>query len=390
MIDSAVKILGPVPAANIDPQLLIQSQTSETSGYVMISYLEEANGPMYDLTLFKSNQVLGSFRMTPDLRFVLDAATILHKFRAHKMDATVSVSLYLASIELLNKLRDTFHFAPSLKLKPYGLTRKQIIQTANAAQVRNGYLELNTFADPADPRITILDVNRATRPISRVLQRFTTAQLKSSNYLLLFDVDKNRSHAATPTFGALPTSFQEADSTSDSLDSILESILVASDTGSGPHQHPLSSSAGQKELSIDSPLESKDENQTEPAVEPASPQLMALFAELRSALIALLGRARAARSLGRALTSSLPGEASKLRPVTEVGSSTDQPAIDTEENAKALIRCCINVPNHLILNKRKAREKLARILADRYSQHYAAFTSDELEFLESLWKKLTK
>ena len=127
-----------------------------------------------------------------------------------------------------------------------------------------------------------------------------------------------------------------------------------------------------------------------PAVEPASPQLIALFAELRSALIALLGQARAARSLNHALTSSLPGEASKLRQVTEAGSSTDPPVIVTEENAKALIRCCIDVPNHLILNKRKARDKLARILADRYSRDYAAFTSDEHEFLESLWKKLTK
>ena len=130
-------------------------------------------------------------------------------------------------------------------------------------------------------------------------------------------------------------------------------------------------------------------DEEEDPAKPGSPQLIALFAELRSALIALLGRARAARSLNRALTSSLPGEASRLRPVIEAGSSTDPPVIDTEENAKALIRCCIDVPNHLILNKRKAREKLARILADRYSQQYAAFTPDEHEFLESLWKILT-
>ena len=39
MIDSAVKILGPVPAAHIDPLLLIQSQTPDVSGYVTISYL---------------------------------------------------------------------------------------------------------------------------------------------------------------------------------------------------------------------------------------------------------------------------------------------------------------------------------------------------------------
>ncbi len=390
MINSAVKILGPVPAANIDPQLLIQSQTSDTSGYVMISYLLNPNSPIYDLMLFNSNQVTGSFRLTPDLRFVADAAAILEKFRAHKTDPACSVSLYLTSIEQLNRFRGVLHLTPSLKLKPDGLAREQILSAAKAVRVEHGYLELNSLDNPADPRVSILDINCAGKSISRVLRRFTTAQLRSSNCLLLYDIDRNQTDLVSRMSEPIPAPFQGVDSVPDSLDSILESILLASDTASEPHQHPLSSPAAQEELPIDSSLESTEEKQPEPAVEPVSPQFIALSAELRSALIALLGRARAARSLNRALTSSLPGEASKLRTVTEAGSSTDPPMIDTEENAKALIRSCIDVPNYLILNKRKAREKFARILADRYSQHYAAFTSDEHEFLESLWKKLTK
>ncbi len=390
MIDSAVKILGPVPAANIDPQLLIQSQTSDASGYVMISYLDEPDNPIYDLMLFKSNQVMGEFRMTPDLRFVLDAATILQKFRAYKTDQAVNVSLYLASIELLNKFRDTFHFAPSLKLKPDGLTRDQIIQAAKPAQVQNGYFELNNFADPTDPRVTILDVNHPNKSIPRVLRRFTTTQLKSSNCLLLYDIDKNRSHAAAQTPVAILTPFQEVDSAADSLDSILESILAPSDARGEPRQRPLPSQAGQEELSIDSSSESIEEGQSMSTAKPGSPQLIALFAELRSALIALLRRSRAARSLNRALTSSSPAKASALWQFIGADSDRDQPAIDTEEDAKLLIRCCIDVPNYLILKKRKARERLARILADRYSRNYAMFTPDQLEFLESLWKKVTK
>ena len=390
MIDSAVKILGPVPAANIDPQLLIQSQTSDAWGYVMISYFLEPNSLIYDLMLFKSNQVFGSFRLTPDLRFVVDAAAILQKFRAHKTDATCSVSLYSAPFEQLNRFRDVLHLTPSLKLKPDGLARSQILSAAKAVKVDHGYLELNSLDNPADPHVSILDVNYAGKSISRVLRRFTITQLKSSNCLLLYDIDKNRVDVTSQTSEPIPPAFQAGVSVADSLDSVLESILLASETASEPHQHPLSSPAGQKELSIDSSLESINGKQSVQNVDPASPQLIALFAELRSALIALLGRARAARSLNRALTSSLPGEASNLRRVIEASSSTDQPAIDTEENAKALIRCCIDVPGHLILKKKKACEKLARILADRYSQHYDAFTSDEHEFLESLWKKLTK
>ncbi len=390
MIDSAVKILGPVPAANIDPQLLIQSQTSDTSGYVMISYLLEPSSLIYDLMLFKSNHVTGSFRLTPDLRFVVDAAAILQKFRAHKTEAACSVSLYLAPIEQLNGFRDVLHLTPSLKLKPDGLAREQILSATKAVRVEHGYLELNTLDNPTDPRVTILDVNRAGKPISRVLRRFTTAQLRSSNCLLLYDIDRNQTDFVGRSSEPIPAHFQGVDSVPDSLDSILESILLDSETGSGPGQHPLSPPAGRKEISIDSSSESTEENQAGPAFEPASPPLIALFAELRSALIALLGRARAARSLDRALTSSLPAEASRLRQFITADSDRDKPAIDTEADVKGLIRCCIDVPNHLILNKKKAREKLARLLADRYSQQYAAFTSDQLEFLESLWKKLTK
>ena len=390
MIDSAVKILGPVPAANLDPQLLIQSQASESSGYVMISYLLEPGSLIYDLMLFNSNRVTRSFRLTPDLRFVVDAAAILQKFRAHKTVPTCSVSLYLAPIEQLNRFRDVLQLTPSLKLRPDGLAREQILSATRAARVEHGYLELNGLDNPADPRVTILDVNHAGKSISRVLRRFTTAQLKSANCLMVYDIDKNRVDVTSQTSEPISPAFQAGVSVADSLDSILESILVASDTGSEPHQHPLPSPAGHEELSLDSSSQSTKEEQSAHAVEHASPQLLALFAELHSALIALLGRARAARSLNRALTSSLPDEASKLRQVIEADSSTDQPTIDTEEDAKALIRCCTDVPNHLFLNRRNARENFARILADRYSQHYAAFTSDQLEFLESLWKKLTK
>ncbi len=385
MIDSAVKIFGPVPAANIDPQLLIQSQTSDASGYVMISYPLEANSLIYDLMLFKSNQVTGSFRLTPDLRFVVDTAAILQKFRTHKTDAACSVSLYLAPTEQLNRFRDVLHLTPSLKLKPDGLAWGQILSATKAVRVEHGYLELNNLDNPTDPRVSVLDVNHAGKSISRVLRRFTPAQLKSANCLLLYDIDRNQTASGGQTSESITPPFQGG--VPDSLDSILESILLDSETGRGSGQHPSSSPAVQEELQIDSSSESIEEKQAAPAVESASPQLIALFAELRSALIALLGRARAARSLNRALTSSLPGEASKLRPVAEAGSSTDPPMIDTEENAKALIRCCIDVPNHLILNKRNAREKLARIISEKYTQGYDRFKPGEVQFLDSLWKR---
>ena len=395
MIDSAVKILGPVPAANIDPLLLIQSQTPDVSGYVMISYLQDSQNRFYDILMFNSNEVLGSFRMTSDLRFALDKTAVLQIFRDHKLDNSVSVSLYSAPTEQLTRFQDTFRFVPSLKLKPNGLSRSQIASAVKAVKIGDAYLELDDFTDGQEPSITILDVNHGTRTISRVFHRFTTAQLRSSNRLLLYDIDKNKaaiyqSNAhPSPVLGeGLGEGPPAAEP--DSLDSILESILAASDATSEPHQPPLPSPPGQEELPIDSSSELTEEEQSMPAAKPVSPQLIALFAELRSALVAILGRARAARVLNRALASSSPAEAPNLRQFVEANSSTDQTVIDTDDNAKVLIRSCIEVPNSLILNKRKAREKLARILADRYSHDYSALTLENRDFLESLWKRLTK
>ena len=281
------------------------------------------------------------------------------------------------------------HLTPSLKLKPDGLARSQILSAAKAVRVEHGYLELNTLDNPADPRVSILDMNRASKSNPRVLRRFTTARLRLSICLLLYDVARNRDALSCQSTVPSPSKGEGQDE-GDSLDSILESILLDSETRSGSGQHPLSLPAVQEELSIDSSLESTEEKQPEPTVEPASPQLIALFAELRSALIALLGRARAARSLNRALTSSLPGEASKLRPVAEADLSTDPPAIETEDEVTSLIRCCIHVPDHLIINRRKARERLAQTLANGYSRHYSGLTPKELNSLESFWKELSE
>ncbi len=397
MIDSAVKILGPVPAANIDPLLIIQSQTPDVSGYVMISYLQDSQNHFYDILMFQSNEILGSFRMTPDLRFALDVAAILLMFRTHKTDNHVWVTLYNVPMEQLAKFRDTFHYTPSLKLKPDGLTRKQIVSAMDAVDFGSAYLELDDFSSAAEPVITVLDVNHNTSSISTVFARFTNAQLRSSNRLLLYDIDKNREvlahmqHIPSPSFGEGQGEGGPCSDPEQSLDSILQSILASPTTHTQPHKSTLPLPADRDEPTVDVPKGPvPDDGPSLPATQPASPQLVALFAELGSALIALLGRARAARVLNRALASSSPEASSNLRQFTEADPAADQPTIDSEEDAQVLIRATVDATRYLTINKRKVREKLARILADSYSQHYPRFTPEETDFLESLWKKLTK
>ena len=397
MIDSAVKILGPVPAANIDPLLLIQSQTPDVSGYVMISYLQDSQNHFYDILMFQSNEIFGSFRMTADLRFALDVAAVLQMFRTHKADSSASVSLYKVPIEQLSKFRDTFHYTPSLKLKPDRLTRKQTVSAMEAVDFESAYLELDDFTTAAEPVINILDVNHNTTSTSTVFARFTNAQLRSSNRLLLYDIDKNR--AASCQSNAHPSSVlgeglgeggvpKEPEQ---SLDSILQSILASPATRTQSHKSTLPLPADRDEPRMDSSKEPVADNPPSvPATPPASPQFVALFAELRSALVALLGRARAARVLNRALASSSPQASSNLKQFIAADPAADQPAIEREEDAQVLISAAVDATRYLTINKRKAREKLARILADSYSQDYPKFTPEERDFLESLWKKLTK
>ncbi len=395
MIDSAVKILGPVPAANIDPLLLIRSQSPDMSGYVMISYLHSSEDRFYDILMFNSNEVLGSFRMTSDLRFALDKTAVLQIFRDHKLDNSVSVSLYSAPTEQLTRFQDTFRFVPSLKLKPNGLSRSQIASAVKAVKIEDAYLELDDFTNGEEPSITIHDVSHGARTISRVFRRFTTAQLKSSNRLLLYDIDGNRNSLSCQKLTPSPFqgngSAEDQDTDLNSLDSFLQSILSATTTLNQPLKTSPISAADIRTLTPDPPNESADaDHPAAPAKSPASPQIIALFAELRSALVALLGRARAARVLNRALASSLPERASRLWRFIAADAAHDEPAIDTEEDVRELIRCCIDVTNYLVINKRKAREKLARILADRYSRDYDALTLEERQFLELLWKKITR
>lgn len=397
MIDSAVKILGPVPAANIDPLLLIRSQSPDVSGYVMISYIHNSEDRFYDILMFNSNEVLGSFRMTSDLRFALHVAAVLQMFRTHKTGSSVSVCLYEVPMEQLNKFRDTFHYTPSLKLKPDGLTNKQIVSAVEAIDFESAYIELDDFTNATEPVITVLDVNHNTSSVSTVFARFTNTQLRSSNRLLLYDIDKNKAaiyqgHAhPSPVLGEGLGEGASCGEPEQSLDSILQSILASPTTHTRPHKSTPPLPAEGDEPKMDVPKEPvADDPPSLPPTQPASPQLIALFAELRSTLIALLGRARAARVLNRALASSSPQASSNLRQFIEAGPEADQPAIEREEDAQVLIRTTVHATQYLTINKRKAREKLARILADSYSQDYPKFTPEERDFLESLWKKLTK
>ncbi len=377
MIDSAVKILGPVPASHIDPLLLVQSQAPDVSGYVEIAHPDGAEGPFYDILMFSAGDVFGAYRLMPDIRFPLDTASVLESFRTRKGDPSVTVSLFAAGLEQLAAFSDTFTYEPSLKLKPRLMSRSQIVTLLESIQSDNSYLEVSDFTDASAPFISILRMNHRPGAVSETLSGFTNSRLRASERLLLYDIDRNRS--ALSCRKAAPPPVASSDS-SESLDSILRSILSATPAPLHPKTPATSITPPPEQLAEATPAEG--------AVPPdhASPVLVALFVELRSALIALLGRARAARVLRRALASSQASEPVDL----DLLFDADPPPLGREDAARAVIAAIIDSPGYLALNRHKSREKLARILSDRYSRDYTSCSDDELTFLESLWKKLTK
>ncbi len=348
-------------------------------------------------------------------RFKTDANSILQTFRCHKADSSVNVFLYSASMEQLSKFRDTFYFAPSLKIKPGVLSRNQLLSAIKSIDFENAYLEINEFRDTAEPRVTIVELSHDDASIAETVGRFTNAQLRVSNCLLLYDVDKNKealhqdSGHPSPNLGegrASPVMLQ-CGGEGNSLDSLLASILSSSaaahlrqDVSSADHQLPkpaLSSPTAPHEPSDDSEVESPAEDSPSlPPKHPASPLLITLYIDLRAALAALLGENRATRVIRRSLSKSNGSTTSTLpHGFSEVSFGLDNPSADhlselADEDIRSLIRSCVESADLLILNKRKAREKLAHIIADHYSRNYASFTPGEFDFLESLWTKLTK
>jgi hypothetical protein len=190
MINGAKQIIGAVPGIHLDPLLLVQSQSGESTGFIMIGYqrhtgLEQsAPSTFFDLFFFRGPEIYDCARMNQDVRFQLQLDVALETFRRHRTDHGALVYLFTSSADDLRRFQSTLYYEPCLKIQLEGLSRKRISLLLKTTGCQRGIIECNGFDDLA-PSVDLQeissfdDIAQYRPPLKR-------------GRLLLYDIEKNK------------------------------------------------------------------------------------------------------------------------------------------------------------------------------------------------------
>ncbi|MGA9116799.1 MAG: hypothetical protein WB626_08495 [Bacteroidota bacterium] len=161
MLAGARRIIGGVPALNLDPFLLAESQQPGPHGYILIAHREPR--PLWDLLILEGPRIMECARMTSDARSSVSPQRIGSRLQDHRRSA--SVFLFEASFELLERFMTTLHTEPCLKVHTASLTPRQIREMVRATGCRRGILEHNSFGE--DPPLIELHPLAPGDPLPR-------------------------------------------------------------------------------------------------------------------------------------------------------------------------------------------------------------------------------
>jgi hypothetical protein len=189
MINGATKIIEGVPGKHLDPLLLAQSQSHDSTGFIMLAYdkrLETSlsqSSRFYDLLFFRGPEIFESARMNQDLRFRLDVETALQTFRLQALEDNTRIYLFTAPEQVISRFRLTLQYEPCLKIQVDALSKKQIARLLKAANCHRGIIEMNDFTKA----IPLLDHQEVFTPedIDRYQPKFKQGRL------LLYDIERN-------------------------------------------------------------------------------------------------------------------------------------------------------------------------------------------------------
>ncbi len=196
MITGSTTILSDIPSQHLDPMLLVRSQEKGKIGYVMVAYEKEplrepksqdlflATRWYYDLFFYRGQRIFDCARLNQDLRFNLGINATLQTFRDHRGESGVSVSLFEAPEDMIQRFRATFYYEPCLKVQIESLTQEQILTLLRSSRCQNGILESNEFIEKT-PGIQLVDIHQSTD-----LESYQPAF--KHGRILLYDIDKNR------------------------------------------------------------------------------------------------------------------------------------------------------------------------------------------------------
>ncbi|MGB2867275.1 MAG: hypothetical protein WBD36_02395 [Bacteroidota bacterium] len=188
MINNATPIISSIPGKHLDPLLLAQSQSSDSTGFIMIAYQERTTSEsappayFYDLLFFRGSEIYDCARMNQDLRFHLPLDTVLTTFKTLGRTDSTRLSLFVGQNEDIQRLRSTIYHEPCLKVPVRALSKNHIRALLINTGCRRGIIECNDFTNPSP----VLDLHEVTSP-----EEFLQYQPKFRNgRLLLYDIEK--------------------------------------------------------------------------------------------------------------------------------------------------------------------------------------------------------
>lgn len=190
MVNGATQLLGGVPGRNLDPVLLVKSQSASSTGFILITYDQQpvrtppACGSFFDVYFFRGPVVFECARLNQDLRFAVSITTALRTFAEHREGNGTTVNLYAADEAIMRRFRSTFYFEPCLKVQIEALTKRQIALLLGSSRCRHGIVECNEFTG-GQPRIHLVEIESPEQ-----LAEFRPT-LRHGR-LLLYDIEKNR------------------------------------------------------------------------------------------------------------------------------------------------------------------------------------------------------
>jgi hypothetical protein len=186
MINGATEIIAGVPGKHLDPFLLAQSQTTDSSNLMVIAYDIQshlAQERFFDLLFLRGSRIFDCARMNQDLRFRLQVEKVISTFKQRSGDDGTRIHLYKSSQDSMEQFRSTFYYEPCLKIQLESLTKKSVQKLLANTVCRHGIIECNDFSQTI-PKIVLQEIRS-----SQELTNYVPSSMKGQ--LLLYNIDRN-------------------------------------------------------------------------------------------------------------------------------------------------------------------------------------------------------
>ena len=155
MLTGATHIIGPIPAARLDPFLLVQSQRGDMGGFVLLLYPHDR---FCDMVCIAGAAVTDSIRLNRHMRAAIHPDAVRRAIADPSWRSEVALHLYEADKILLDRFRSTLTLPMCVRVEVDPLNRAQLMAQMDSAGCVEGILERNEFTR-AIPSIELAEIH---------------------------------------------------------------------------------------------------------------------------------------------------------------------------------------------------------------------------------------